>query len=76
MRRAVIRNKSNQTITLESAQSATWNLPPGDGYRLTYLSGRWAAETQMNREPIHEGMKVLGKPVGTHRTQFQSVVRH
>ncbi len=63
-RRATIRNKSNQAITLESAQSATWNLPAGDGYRLTYLSGRWAAETQVNREPIHEGMKVLESRLG------------
>jgi alpha-galactosidase len=63
-RRAVIHNKSDQAITLESAQSATWNLPVGDGYRLTYLSGRWAAETQVNREPIHEGMKVLESRLG------------
>ena len=39
-------------------------MPPGDGYRLTYLSGRWAAETQINREPIHEGMKVLESRLG------------
>ena len=58
-RRATIRNKTNQPFTIESAQSATWNMPPGDGYRLTYLSGRWAAETQINQEPIHQGMKVL-----------------
>jgi alpha-galactosidase len=63
-RRALIRNNSKQPITLESAQSATWNLPPGDGYRLTYLSGRWAAETQLNREPIHEGMKVIESRLG------------
>jgi alpha-galactosidase len=63
-RRAVIQNKSPQTITMESAQSATWNLPQGDGYRLTYLSGRWAAETQLNREPIHEGMKVIESRLG------------
>ncbi len=63
-RHTVIQNKSSQAITLESAQSATWNLPPGDGYRLTYLSGRWAAETQVNREPIHEGMKVLESRLG------------
>ena len=74
-RRAVIHNKSNQPITLESAQSATWNLPPGDGYRLTYLSGRWAAETQVNQEPIHEGMKVLESRLGHTRPQLQSLVR-
>ena len=57
-------NKSKQAITIESAQSATWNLPEGDGYRLSYLSGRWAAETQLNHEPIHEGMKVLESRLG------------
>ncbi len=57
-RSSTIHNRTNQVVTLESAQSAAWNLPPGDGYRLSYLSGRWAAETQLNREPIHEGIKV------------------
>jgi alpha-galactosidase len=58
-RSSTILNRTSQTITLESAQSAVWNMPPGTGYRLSYLSGRWAAETQLNREPIHEGMKVI-----------------
>ena len=61
---AVVRNGTNQKITIESAQSAAWYVPPGDGYRLSYLSGRWAAETQLNREPIHEGMKVLKSRLG------------
>ena len=63
-RSASIRNGTNQTITVESAQSATWYMPPGAGYRLSYLSGRWAAETQLNREPIQEGMKVLESRLG------------
>lgn len=58
-RNATIVNKTAQPLTIESAQSATWNLPPGEGYQLTYLTGRWAAETQINREPVHEGVKVL-----------------
>lgn len=58
-RSTTIRNGTNQQIVLESAQSAVWNLPPGDGYNLTYLSGRWAAETQINHEPIYEGKKIL-----------------
>jgi alpha-galactosidase len=58
-RSATIHNGTGKTITLESAQSAAWYLPPGDGYQLTYLTGRWAAESQINREPIHEGAKVL-----------------
>jgi len=58
-RSATIRNGTAKALTVESAQSATWNLPPGEGYQLSYLSGRWAAETQLNHEPIHEGSKVL-----------------
>jgi len=56
---AVIRNRTKAALTLESAQSGSWNLPVGEGYRLTYLSGRWAGEWQINREPIHPGMKVI-----------------
>ena len=63
-RSASLRNGTQQPITLESAQSATWYLPNADGYRLSYLSGRWAAETQLNREQIHEGMKVLESRLG------------
>ncbi|MBV8807672.1 MAG: alpha-galactosidase [Acidobacteriaceae bacterium] len=61
---AVIRNGTNQPITLESAQSATWYMPRGVSYRLSYLSGRWAAETQLNREPVQEGMKILESRLG------------
>lgn len=63
-RSASVHNKTQLEITVESAQSAAWYLPPGDGYRLSYLSGRWAAETQLNQEPIHEGMKVLESRTG------------
>ena len=58
-RSATIRNGTQRALSVESAQSAVWNLPPGDGYHLTYLTGRWAAESQINHEPIHEGQKVL-----------------
>lgn len=58
-RSATIRNGTPQPIVVESAQSAAWYMPPGTGYRLSYLSGRWAAEMQLNREPIDQGMKVL-----------------
>ncbi len=63
-RSATIHNGTKQAVSVESAQSATWYLPPGEGYRLSYLSGRWVAETQLNREPIHEGMKVLESRLG------------
>jgi alpha-galactosidase len=56
---STIRNGTSQKLTVESAQSGAWSVPPGDGYRLTYVAGRWAAEDQLQREPIHQGMKIL-----------------
>ncbi|HEY1217420.1 MAG: alpha-galactosidase [Bryobacteraceae bacterium] len=58
-RSATVRNGTAHALTIESAQSAAWYMPAGTGYQLTYVNGRWAAETQLVREPIHEGMKVL-----------------
>lgn len=63
-RSASIRNGGSEVVTVESAQSAAWYLPRGIDYRLTYLSGRWAAETQVNREIMHEGTKLLDSRIG------------
>jgi len=56
---AVIVNHTPNGLTVESSQSGSWTLPRGDGYRLTYLSGRWAGEWQINQEPIQPGVKVI-----------------
>ncbi len=58
-RHTVITNGTNAPFTIESAQSGVWNLPPGDGYRLSYLQGRWAGETQLTRQDIHPGMMAI-----------------
>jgi alpha-galactosidase len=58
-KQAVIENRTAQVVTVESAQSGVWQVPQGAGYRLTYLAGRWAGETQLIREPIHQGKVVL-----------------
>ncbi|MCU1234421.1 MAG: glycoside hydrolase, clan [Candidatus Solibacter sp.] len=69
-RSATLRNGTSRALTVESAQSATWNLPPGEGYQLTYLTGRWAAETQLNHEPVHEGQKVIESRRGNTSHNF------
>ncbi len=58
-RSATVRNATAHPFVIESAQSAAWYMPAGTGYQLSYLNGRWAAETQLVHEPIHEGMKVI-----------------
>jgi alpha-galactosidase len=59
LKQTEIENKTNQAVLLESAQSGVWYVPFGEGYRLSYLSGRWAGETQLIREVVHPGKKVL-----------------
>jgi alpha-galactosidase len=54
-----IENRTPQVVTVESAQSGVWYVPAGEGYRVTYLTGRWAGETQLVQEPLHPGAKVL-----------------
>jgi alpha-galactosidase len=54
-----IQNRTRQTLALESAQSGVWAMPQGAGYRLSYLAGRWAGETQLTRVPVHQGKIVL-----------------
>jgi alpha-galactosidase len=56
---ALIFNRTKQEVVLESAQSGVWYVPAGAGYRLSYLSGRWAGETQLMREPVGFGKKVI-----------------
>src|ERR1700727_2726090 len=42
-----IENHTDQVITLESAQSAAWSLPRGEGYGWHYLTGHWGGEWQL-----------------------------
>ena len=74
-KRSVIRNQTSQPVVVESAQSGVWYVPAGEGYRLSYLTGRWAGETQLHREPVEPGKKVLESRRGNTSHQAESVVR-
>jgi alpha-galactosidase len=52
-------NNTNQIIVLESAQSAAWTLPQGEGYGLHYMTGHWGAEWQLHDEPVLTGARVM-----------------
>jgi alpha-galactosidase len=69
-RQARIENRASVPVVLESAQSGAWYLPRGDGYRLRYLTGRWAGEDQLVQEPVDTGLKVLESRRGStsHQT--------
>jgi alpha-galactosidase len=58
-RSAVILNRMQTPVTIDEAASATWNLPRGTDYSLRYLTGRWGAETNLQKEAIKPGKTVL-----------------
>ncbi|MGD1219073.1 alpha-galactosidase [Streptomyces krungchingensis] len=51
-------------VELLRADSATWTLPERDGWRLSQLHGRWAAESRLVRSPLTYGEKVIGSRRG------------
>lgn len=54
-----VTNLGAAAITLERVLSAQWHLPRAREYRLSHLSGRWADEWNLTREPLTAGVKVL-----------------
>jgi len=68
-KRATIRNGTKGAVVLEAAASGAWHMPfrlaNDRTYRLTHLAGRWATETQVVREVIAPGKKVLESRRGT-----------
>ncbi|WP_410571103.1 alpha-galactosidase [Amycolatopsis sp. cmx-4-61] len=51
-------------VEVVRADSATWALPVFDDYRLSHVTGRWAAETQLLRTPVPHGETVFGSRRG------------
>lgn len=57
-------NTAGPDLELLRADSATWTLPERDGWRLSQLHGRWAAESRLARTPLTYGEKVIGSRRG------------
>jgi alpha-galactosidase len=62
---AVIENKTSTPVMIESAGAATWSLPRGNDYSLRYLSGRWAGEWNLQKQPIRPGETILQSKRGS-----------
>jgi len=58
-RSVTITNLGEESISVDRIFSATWNLPPGDCYWLTHLTGRWNDEMHLHHDPLTHGLKVL-----------------
>ena len=58
-RTALVENKTDQPFTIEEAASGTWNLPPAGNYHLSYLTGRWGDEWNLQQEALHPGKIIL-----------------
>lgn len=52
-------------VELLRADSATWTPPYRDGWRMSQLHGRWAAESRLVRGPLTPGERLLGSRRGT-----------
>jgi alpha-galactosidase len=72
VRSAEIHNDSSDPIVVHQAASASWAPPPRTGYRLTTLSGGYAAETHLRRRPVEIGRVVLESRTGITGHENQS----
>lgn len=59
VRWAEIENRCEESVRLESIQSAVWHLPNNREYRLSSLSGRWADEFNLNQTMVQQGKRVV-----------------
>lgn len=65
-----IENRGEEVVTLEQAESATWNLPAGRDYERSWLTGQWAGEWQLHTAPVQTGAAILESTRGStsHQT--------
>jgi alpha-galactosidase len=55
----MVANDGDTPVTTERIWSAQWHMPPGEGYRLTHLTGRHMDEMHLCRELLTQGIKLL-----------------
>ncbi|GHB78233.1 alpha-galactosidase [Streptomyces viridiviolaceus] len=58
-RHTVVRNAGESHVDLLRADSAAWSLPALPDYRISHVTGQWAAESRLRREPLPHGETVL-----------------
>lgn len=71
-RSAHIENETGKSMFVQQAAAATWALPAGSDYVLHSLSGRWAAEWQLDQRPVLPSQTVLESRRGSTGEQNNS----
>ncbi|MFD9005502.1 alpha-galactosidase [Streptomyces sp. NPDC059582] len=61
---ATLDNQGPAPLEVLRADSAVWTLPDRDGWRLSQLHGRWAAESRLTRSELTYGEQVIGSRRG------------
>jgi alpha-galactosidase len=69
-RHCIIRNTGEDSFLMENAGSAVWNIPNPDNSKLTYVSGKWAGESQLRQYSLTEGKFVLESRKGFTSPNF------
>jgi alpha-galactosidase len=54
-----VQNNSDAPVRIERLFSSQWHVPAHRAYSLNHLSGAWFKETQLVREPLDLGTKIL-----------------
>ena len=57
-------NRGTVPVTLDTAASAAWPIPVLPAYRLTHVTGAWAREFQVARDPLPYGVTRLASRSG------------
>jgi alpha-galactosidase len=68
-RYATVENHTGLPFTIEQVAAGTWNLPSAPDYTVRYLAGRWAAEWNVEEQPVKPGKLVLESRRGTTGAQ-------
>ncbi len=58
-RNCKVENMGSNSVCIENVMSAVWVIPKLDQYRMTHVTGRWGGETQLRRNVLTEGKKVI-----------------
>ncbi len=59
-----VENGGHARVELLRADAATWTLPNREGWRLSQLHGRWAAESRLTSAPAHLRREGIGSRRG------------